>query len=130
MSVRHGSIANSSSDVLRKFNHDTTLVTTGVLSLVVVAAGALGYEELIQTKSVRLTVAEPQGTQLASSTPPEASYHSVETPASGPSSPQVPSSQSIPIDTQIITTQRSAEPVERFAEPKSEVPKTQDIHAP
>jgi hypothetical protein len=127
MSIRHGSIANSSSDVLRRFNHDTTLVTRVVLSLVLVAAAALGSEELIQTKSVRLTVADtvratdqPQETQLTSSTPPDASHHSVETPVSNPSSPQAPSSQAIPIDTQIITTQRSPEPVEKFAEPKSE----------
>jgi hypothetical protein len=127
MSIRHGSIANSSSDVLREFDHDTTLVTRVVLSLVLVAAAALGCEELIQTESVRLTVADtvrptdqPQETRVTSSTSHEASYHSVETPVSNSSSPQAPSSQSIPIGTQIITTQRSPGPVEKFAEPKSE----------
>ena len=126
MSIRHGSIANSSSDVLRKFNHDTTLMTRVVLSLVLVAAAALGCEELIQTKSVRLTVADTvratdqrYGTQLISSTPLETSYRSVETPASNPSAPLALNSQSNPIQTQIATSQLSPEPVDELAEPKS-----------
>jgi hypothetical protein len=76
------------SDVLRKFDQDTTLVTRVVLSLLLVAAAVLGWEELVQTESVRLSVADtvratdqPQETQLTSSTPLETSYRSVETPA-------------------------------------------------
>jgi hypothetical protein len=114
------------SDVLRRFDHDTTLVTSVVLSLLLVAAAVLGCEELAQTESVRLSVADtvratdqPQETQPTSSMPPEASYRSVETPASNPSSPRAPSSQSNPINTQTATSQRSAEPVEELTGPKS-----------
>jgi hypothetical protein len=114
------------SNVLRRFDHETTFVTSVVLSLVLVAAAALRCEELVQTESVRQTVADtvratdqPQKTQLTSSTPPEASYRSVETPASNPSSPRALSSQSNPIQTQIATSQGSPEPVEEVVEPKS-----------
>jgi hypothetical protein len=111
------------SDVLRKFDQDTTLVASVALSLVIVAAAALGCEELVQTESVRLSVADtvrstdrPHGTQLTSSTPPEASNRSVKTTASNLSS------QSNPIDKQITSSQRSAEPVKELAGPKSESP--------
>jgi hypothetical protein len=78
------------SDVLRKFDQDTTLLTRVVLSLVLVAAAVLGWEELVQTNSVRPSADtvratdQPQETQITSSTPPETSYRSVETPASNP----------------------------------------------
>jgi hypothetical protein len=106
------------SDVLRKFDQDTKLVTRVVLSLVLVTAAVFGCGELVQTESVHLNVADtvratdkPQETQLTSSTPPETSYRPVETPASNPTSPRAPSSRSNPIDTQITMSQRSLEPV-------------------
>ena len=121
--------SNGKSNQLRKFDQDTTLLTSVILSLVLVAAAVLGCEELVQKESVRLTVTDtvratdqPQETQLATSTPPEASYHPVETPASNPSSPRAPSSQLNPIDTQITASQRSAEPVEELAGAKSKSP--------
>jgi hypothetical protein len=114
------------SDVLRRFDQDTALVTSVAVSFVIVAAAVLGCEELVQTESVRLSVADtvratdqPQKTQLTSSKPPEASYRSVKTPASNPSSFRALSSRSNPIQTQIATSQRSPEPVEELAEPKS-----------
>jgi hypothetical protein len=117
------------SDVLRKFDQDTTLVSTIVLSLILVSAAVLGCEELVQTESVRLSVADTvratdqsQETQLTSSTAPEASYRPVETPASNSSSPRAPGSQSNPIDTQIIASQRPPKPVEELAGPQSKFP--------
>jgi hypothetical protein len=117
------------SEVLRRFDHDTTLVTSVVLSLILVAAAVLGCEELVRTESVRVSVADtlratdqPQETQLTSSTPLETLYPSVETPPSNPSSPLAFNSQSNPIDTQINTSQRSPEPVEELAGPKSKSP--------
>ena len=93
--------STGASDVLRKFDQDTTLVPRVVLSLLIVAAAVLGWEELVQTESVRLSVADtvratdqPQETQLISSTPLEISYRSLETPASNPSSPRALGSQS------------------------------------
>jgi hypothetical protein len=113
------------SDVLRRFDQDTTLVTSVALSFLVVAAAVLACQ-LVQTESVRQTVADtvratdqPQETQLTSSTPPEALSLPVETPISDPGSPGTPSSQSNPIETQIATGQLSLEPVEELAEPKS-----------
>ena len=129
MSIRQGTIATSSSDALRKFNQDTTLLTSVVLSLVLVATAVLGWEELVETNSVRPGVADtvkatdqPHGTQLISSTPLETSYRSVETPVFNPSSPLALNSQSNPIDTQINTSQCSPEPVEELAGPKSKSP--------
>jgi hypothetical protein len=121
--------SNGKSDELRKFAQDATLVTSIVLSLAIVAAAVLGCEELVQTESVRLSVADTvramdhaQETQLTSSTSPEASYRSVETPASNLSSPRARSSQPNPIDTQTVTSQRSPGPVEELAGPKSKSP--------
>jgi hypothetical protein len=119
------------SDVLRKFDQDTKLVTRVVLSLVLVTAAVFGCEELVQTESVRLNIADtmratgqPLETRLTSSTPPETPYRSVETPASNPSSPRAPSSQSNPIDTHITTSQRSLEPANAEKPSRSEqVPK-------
>ena len=117
------------SDVLRRFDHDTTLVTSVVLSLLLVAAAVLGCEELVQTESVRLSVADtvratdqPQETQLTLSTPPEAFYRSVETPASNPSFPRAPNSQLNAINTQTATSQRSAESVEELTGLNSKSP--------
>jgi hypothetical protein len=121
--------STGTSDVLRRFDQDTTLVTSVALSLIIAAAAVLGCEELVQTKSARVSVADtaraadqPQETQLTSSTPAEASYRSVETPASNSNSPRAPSSQSNLIDTQITTSQRSPEPVKELAGPKSKSP--------
>jgi hypothetical protein len=115
----------NTSDVLRRFDQDTTLVTSIAVSFVIVAAAVFGCEELVQTDSVRPSVVDtvratdqPQKTQLTSSTAPEASYRSVETPASNPSSPRALSSQSNPIQP-IATSQRSPEPVEELAQSKS-----------
>jgi hypothetical protein len=127
--AQHGTktlASTGTSDVLRRFNHDTTLVTSVVLGLVLVAAAVLGCEELVQTESVRVSVADtvratdqPQETQLTASTPPETEYRSVEIPASNPSSPRAPSSQSNPVNKRIATSQRSPEPVEELAAPQS-----------
>ena len=115
--------STSTSDVLRKFDQDTTLVAKILLGLLIVAAAALGCEGLVQRECVRQTVAgtmraTDQETQLTSSMPAEASYRSVETPASPPLS-----SQSNPIDAQITASQRSFEPVEELVETKSKSPR-------
>lgn len=118
------------SDVLRKFDQDTTLVASVALSLIIVAAAALGCQELVQTESLRLSGAatggatdQPHVTQLTWSTPSETSYRSDETTAPNPSSPRAPSSQSNPTDTEITTSHRSAEPAEELAEPELKSPK-------
>jgi hypothetical protein len=98
----------ATSDVRRKFDQDTKLMTSVALSLTIVAAAVLGCVELVPRESVHLTVADtvratdqPQETQLTSNTPPEASYRPVESPASDPSSPRTPNSQSNPIQTKV-----------------------------
>jgi hypothetical protein len=114
------------SEVLRKFDQDTRLMTRVMLSLVLGAATVLGCEELVQTKSLSLGLVrtvgatdEAQATRITSSAPPEIAYRSVESPASNSSSFRALSSQSNPIDGQITASQRSAEPAEGLPEPKS-----------
>ena len=119
--------STSTSDVLRKFDQETSSVAKIVLSLLIVAAAALGCEEVVQTECVRQSIADtvtaadqPHGTQLTSIAPPETVYGPVETPGSNSSSPRALSSQSNPIDTEItVRGQRSLAPVEELAEPKS-----------
>jgi hypothetical protein len=128
-------VSTGISDVLRRFDQDATLVAGIVLCLVLLAAGVLVCEELVQTKSVSLSTIrtspssaaplsvratnQAQWTRLTSSTPPEASYRSVETAAPSPSFVRALSSQSNPADTQVTANQRISEPVQELAEPKS-----------
>jgi hypothetical protein len=47
------------SAVLRRFDHDTKLLTIVVLSALLIAAAVLGSEELVQTKFARLNAWSP-----------------------------------------------------------------------
>ena len=125
------------SDVLQKFDQDTRLVASVVLSVVLVAAAVLACEELTPTKSASLNATgsvgatdQVQGTQLTSSSTPETAYRPVETPAPNPSSARALTSQSNPVDAQITTSQRSSQPVQEVAEPKSKSPRHRTSIAP
>jgi hypothetical protein len=70
------------SEVLRRFDHDTRFLTAVVLSVLLIAAAVLGSEEFVQTTFVRLNAWSPSNatdqtrpTLFTSRLPPEtASY--------------------------------------------------------
>jgi hypothetical protein len=116
--------SSGKSEVLRKFDQNTTLVASVALGLVIAWAAVLGCEELVQTKCVGPSVVDTvRTTDQPQETTLETSYRSVATLAPNPSSPLALNSQSNPIDTQINTSQCSPEPEEKLSEPKSAFPR-------
>ncbi|MBV8279302.1 MAG: hypothetical protein JO170_29130 [Verrucomicrobia bacterium] len=70
------------SEVLRRFDHDTRFLTAIVLSVLLIAAAVLGSEEFVQTTFVRLNAWSPSNatdqtrrTLFMSRLPPETASH-------------------------------------------------------
>jgi hypothetical protein len=96
------------SEVLRRFDHDTRLLTAVVLSVLLVAAAVLGSEEFVQTTFVRMNAWSPSNatdqtrpTLFTSRLPPETASHpaasnpiAVRPLSSSPADPKTRMSQS------------------------------------
>jgi len=121
------------SEVLRRFDHDTRFLTAIVLSVLLIAAAVLGSEELGQTKFVRLNAWSPsnatdqaRGTLFTPRLPLETASHPVEPPTSNPIAVRALSCPPKPADPKTTMSQSSSEFAQQaplLPEPKSPSPR-------